>query len=260
MIGLKRPQRKERRPPQPVDEEAFVGMASENLPEEPVTNTLMAIERARHALEAAVGLGEVKELRNQAEAMRVYAKQAQCSLEIQNMCAELKLRSERKAGGMLRDITVKGGERHKSHDGTYERLSVLEELGISKMQSSRWQTIAALPEEIFERHLDKVKGSQTELTTASLIRLSTILKHKEADRPAREESPVPEEPRITAHHAQRPPLPFLDFWDALAILRIAIENARHDNWKTVSREAVVNQLQGLIELVQEIELDPEGTF
>ena len=48
------------------------------------------------------------------------------------------IRAERRDGELLRDITVKGGERHKSHDATYERIPVLSSLGINKSQSSRW--------------------------------------------------------------------------------------------------------------------------
>ncbi|MGH8008666.1 MAG: hypothetical protein ACREQ3_16875, partial [Candidatus Binatia bacterium] len=38
---------------------------------------------------------------------------------------ELKLRAERKLGELLQETTVKGGERHKFHDETYERVPTL---------------------------------------------------------------------------------------------------------------------------------------
>ena len=41
---------------------------------------------------------------------------------------------------MLAGTTVKGGIRHKSHNVTCERRSVLDDLHIGKMQSHRWQS------------------------------------------------------------------------------------------------------------------------
>jgi len=67
------------------------------------------------------------------------------SFEAQQDAAEIKLRAERKLGEMLREQTVKGGRRHKLHDGTCERAASLPE-GVSKAQSHRWQLIAKLPE------------------------------------------------------------------------------------------------------------------
>jgi len=46
----------------------------------------------------ATSVDEVKQIRDKAEAMRVYARQAQYTLEMQNMCAEIKLRAERRLG------------------------------------------------------------------------------------------------------------------------------------------------------------------
>lgn len=77
----------------------------------------------------------MKAIRDKAEALRLYTKQAKHGLEMQNQCAELKLRSERKGGELLPGIITKGGD-PKSHAGTLERI------GLNKNQSSRWQRIA----------------------------------------------------------------------------------------------------------------------
>ena len=163
-----------------IDADTFVGGAKEIEPEQTPSTALVAISQARRALEVASTLDDVKDIRDRAEAMRAYAKQAQYSLEIQNRCAELKLRAERKAGTLLSESTVKGGARHKSHDGTYERRSVLEDLGISKMQSSRWQTVSTIPDDIFEQHVAKITASERELTSASVIRIATLLKKNQS--------------------------------------------------------------------------------
>lgn len=47
----------------------------------------------------------------------------------------------------------------------------LKDIGISEDQSSRWQTIADLPEKELEKHIVNVKASKEELTTVGVVRL-----------------------------------------------------------------------------------------
>jgi len=97
----------------------------------------MHFNKARQELELAKDIYEVKDIRDKAEALRTYAKQAGYSLEMQNQCAEIKIRAERKAGKMIPEQITVGT---KSHDVT------LSDLGIEQMQSVRWQDIASIPE------------------------------------------------------------------------------------------------------------------
>lgn len=62
---------------------------------------LIYLNQARQALALAKSIDEVKNIRDKAEALRAYAKQAGMGLEMQNECAEIKLRAERRAGEML---------------------------------------------------------------------------------------------------------------------------------------------------------------
>lgn len=64
-----------------------------------MNNQLMHFNKARQELELAKEIDEVKDIRDKAEALRVYIKQAGHSLDMQNQCAEIKIRAERKAGG-----------------------------------------------------------------------------------------------------------------------------------------------------------------
>lgn len=52
---------------------------------------------------------------------------------------------------MLREMDVKKGNPQLSHDATIR----LDDLGINRNQSSRWQSIADIPESVFEQHLAK---------------------------------------------------------------------------------------------------------
>jgi len=65
------------------------------------TLTLAHFDRARLALEQASTIDEVRGIHDQAEALRTYARQSRQSREMQNRCAEITLRAERRAGELL---------------------------------------------------------------------------------------------------------------------------------------------------------------
>ena len=91
-------------------------------------------------LAKAETVDDVKDIRDKAEALRVYAKQAGYGLDVQNRVAEMKLRAERKAGELLKDhgFGEHGGDRKSSS------MPLLEDLGIERTQSNRWQLEAGL--------------------------------------------------------------------------------------------------------------------
>jgi 16S rRNA G966 N2-methylase RsmD len=139
-------------------------------PQMSITSTALTFfSHAREALAKAHAIDEVKNLRDKAQALLLYSRQARESLEMQNLCAEIKLRAERRAGELLSETTIKGGERHKSPEGTCERVVTLPE-NISKKQSHKWQTIAALPEPAFEALIERGKRGASDLTTERMFR------------------------------------------------------------------------------------------
>lgn len=128
---------------------------------------------ARSMLADAKSLDDILHIRDIAEAARVYAQAAKLGLENQNEAAEVKIRAERKAGEMLARMPKNEGVRLGGNTmlppGNEPTLS---DLGIEKMQSSRWQTIASLPDEEFEEHIAETKAERKELTTASVLRIA----------------------------------------------------------------------------------------
>ena len=139
-----------------------------------VRQILEPLKRARTALAEARTVDRVKKIRDQAEALRVYAQQQKYGLEVQNQVAEIKLRAERQAGRLLAEMEKQdGGDamRARSHDVT-EVPPTLADLGIERMQSSRWQAIASLPEEKFEGYIKERMTGKEELTSAGVIRLA----------------------------------------------------------------------------------------
>ena len=87
----------------------------------------------------------------------------------------MKLRAERRAGWMLSKLKLHGGDRREE---TAPDRVTLEEIGISKDQSSRWQLAASVPEKAFERFLEEAQQEQGEVTTAGLTKLARDLSAK----------------------------------------------------------------------------------
>jgi hypothetical protein len=131
------------------------------------TTTLARISEAMKALVAAKTLDDVLQIRDQAEALRVYIKAASDSLEAANAASEIKLRAERKAGEMLAEVTGGSGRKEKSHDATF-----LSDLGVSRDQSSRWQRQARVEDDDFEAYLRDCQKHAREVTQAGLLKLA----------------------------------------------------------------------------------------
>lgn len=143
-------------------------------------NELMHFNKAKRELALATKIDEVKEIRDRAEALRVYIKQAKEGLIMQNQCAEIKIRAERRGGELLMEqIPHKGG---KPSQG----VTVTKDFGITRMQSSRWQQIASVPEEKFEEHIVVTKEQGKELTSIDIRMLAAKLKQEEKVRKDKE--------------------------------------------------------------------------
>jgi hypothetical protein len=86
---------------------------------------------------------EVKNIHDKAEALRIYMKQTKEGLEMQNWCAEIKIRVEKRAGELLGEMAKnRGGNPNWLHPATSSQPT-LEDLGLEKTQAHRWQTIGS---------------------------------------------------------------------------------------------------------------------
>ena len=141
---------------------------------------LSILSRAQKVLAEARSIDEIKAIRDKAEAARKYAQSAALGLEIQNQAAELKLRAERKVGTLLAELQLQGGDRKsKLHDATLK----LEDLGITRTQSRRWQVEASVSDEEFERYIRTSNDLGREISAASVTRLAYHLAALRRDAP-----------------------------------------------------------------------------
>ncbi|MBN8987447.1 MAG: hypothetical protein J0H42_04325 [Rhizobiales bacterium] len=138
---------------------------------------LVKYEAARKALAEAVAVDEVQEIRSQAEAMRIYARQASDrDLEVQ--ASQIRFRAERRLGELIilqkETIGLNAGSRGqlKGRDDSGGAVSeqpedarpTLAETGIDRKLSSRAQKVAAMDaadfEQALERHAQEVRAGQ----------------------------------------------------------------------------------------------------
>jgi len=148
-----------------------------------VSDILVLWNAARQALAEASTVDELKDIRDRAEAIRAYAQQRGEAHPMLCDIAEIKLRAERRLGELLAETVRPGRPAKTSHD---ERF--LPD-GVSWMQSHRWQKVAIVPEEAFERYLAEARDDgQDEPTSAGLYRLA----QKRLQKPRSVDYPPPE--------------------------------------------------------------------
>jgi hypothetical protein len=137
------------------------------------------------AINECHNVDEVKDIRDKARALEMYARQAK-NTDAERKAADVRLRAERRTGELLRDMarseTRGGGDRRSSaaanqmsnaaiNDTASEYSAALESAGLSRQTAHRYQQLAEVPRETFERAL---ADPDSRPTTNGILRESRI--------------------------------------------------------------------------------------
>ena len=128
---------------------------------------------------------------NKVKAIETWAKAEKKDAILQNAIAEQKSRTQRILGDLLKENEVSKNVGNRYVDGNQVAPSkTLKDFGINKKQSSTFQKIASMPEELFEQEIAQAKDEsekRIELTTSRLLKAAkqyeketTFKKNKEA--------------------------------------------------------------------------------
>lgn len=123
----------------------------------------------RSIIASSDDIRQLKSLRDKAEAVRTYAKSAALGLELLNDAAELKIRAERRAGDILAQLQLRGGNRRSP--GRKPAVT-LKELGVTRNQSRNWQRENLVPEKQLDRLMSALRAEGKEISTAAVLRLA----------------------------------------------------------------------------------------
>jgi ParB family chromosome partitioning protein len=151
-------------------------LAMASMPELSAQPVAVLVSRGIAAIEQAGSFDEVKAIRDQAEALRVYSRSIGAALDAVNAAAELRIRAERRMGEALREAEVKAGRpKENPTPGASFQAPTLEQIGVTAKQSSRYQQIAAIPRETFETAIEAHKAADEPLSAAAVVRVAETL-------------------------------------------------------------------------------------
>jgi hypothetical protein len=111
----------------------------------------------KDALAEANDVPAVKAVRDRAIALEAYAREAKDS-ELMDHAVDVRLSAERRAGELLIEMAERGDRARGGEAGRRESPKItLDDLGLTKRQSSHWQKLAALDDEAFAERLAEAR-------------------------------------------------------------------------------------------------------
>ena len=151
-------------------------------------NQLEKINIARNALAEAKEIHEVKQILDQAEAVKYFTQQQNYSIEIQNHANVFCIEAQIRLGEMLKEMPKNEGgtpekKQYKNSTGTKtepveKQPATYAELNINKKDASRWQGMAENKKEITEK-IEELEAQGKPIKESTIINQVRKEKHHE---------------------------------------------------------------------------------
>ena len=133
--------------------------------------TIQKMEQSKLAIREAKTLNEIKQIVDQSEALKAYARSAQLSDDIKAEAMELNLRAVRRLGEISTNMEKsRGGQPYqnkstRTQSGLVEtKTETLSSIGVTRQKANVAEKIALIPEDIFEETIEKAKTASVKLT------------------------------------------------------------------------------------------------
>jgi site-specific DNA-methyltransferase (adenine-specific) len=134
------------------------------------------------AIESAGSFQDVKDIRDKAEALRVYQRSIGAAQDAVNAAAEIRIRAERRMGEELRQAPLSKGAVEKSLPPSLSsgvsaipETIKLADIGITYNESSRFQHLADIPEDTFDAVVQAHKNINEPISAASVARAADAI-------------------------------------------------------------------------------------
>jgi len=129
---------------------------------------LAILDKARQQLAEARSISEVKEIRAKSKALFDYFKsQREMGRESRNHAQKIMFLAEIRIGEMIADTKLKTNQ----HGASNDVLPALTDLGVTRIESSRFQAMARVEQQTFDDWFDGECGAGREPTRAGLVKL-----------------------------------------------------------------------------------------
>jgi hypothetical protein len=101
-----------------------------------------------------------------------------------NDAASVRIEAQAKAGELLREM-AESGMRKSRGDAISQPVTSLSDLGVGRMEATRWQRVAEVPEPVRQEYVEDTRTERGEVSTAGLLRFAQQRGSDQApDRPA----------------------------------------------------------------------------
>jgi hypothetical protein len=122
-------------------------------------------------------LPEFKAVRDEAEALRQYARKRGESLEVQNAAAVVTILASQRAGALLVEMARAQGKKRPDEKGMRGFRVMLTRNGIAEPSARRWQAMAQVPIAVVERLAKERTHAGKELTSAEVYAIARGAPH-----------------------------------------------------------------------------------